>query len=146
MPYTQATMCEVMRFSSILSGSLLHSTLEETVFEGYLLPKGTIVMGNLHKSHFDPSIWGPDAAEFNPNRFLKSDGSFVKNDKLIPFSIGKRICPAVNLATSNLFIFLTGILQQFEITLDPSNPSPTLFPKSGLVLSPKPYNVIFTKR
>jgi len=84
MPYTEATIAEVFRMSSIVSGALLHSTMEDTEFEGYKLPKGTIVMSNLWQVHHDLEHWG-DPFNFRPERFLDANGSYRRDDFLIPF-------------------------------------------------------------
>merc|ERR1712107_105094 len=60
------------------------------------------------------SYWG-DGETFRPERFLDSEGKCKKDDHLIPSSIGKRQCLGETLAKAELFLFSTGILQQFEI-------------------------------
>ena len=90
MPYTEATMLEIFRMSSIVCGALLHSTLEDTRFEGFVLPKGTIVMANLYHVHHDPEYFG-DPENFRPERFLTPEGDLRKDEHCVPFSVGKRL-------------------------------------------------------
>lgn len=83
------------------SGGLLHSTTEQVQFEGYDLPKGTIILPNLYGCQHDEATWG-DPDIFRPERWLSSDGlEFKKDERSIPFSIGKRICPAEHLVRIN---------------------------------------------
>jgi cytochrome P450 len=145
MPYTDATMCEIFRMSSIVCGALLHSTLIDTSFEGFFLPKGTIVMGNLYHVHHDPGYWG-DPENFRPERFLTPEGILRKDDALMPFSTGKRICPAESLASTNFFLFFTSLIQKFEFHVDPNHPLPSLDAKAGLVLATQPYKVVLRNR
>lgn len=84
MPYAEATISEVFRMSSIVSGALLHSTTEDCKLDGYHLPKGTIVMANLWHVHHNPEHW-KDALNFRPERFIDSNGNFRKDEHLIPF-------------------------------------------------------------
>jgi len=139
-------MYEISRIASIVPGGLLHSTTRDVNFEGYLLPKGTVVMGNLYHVHHDPKYWvSPD--DFSPERFLNQDGSFRRDKEgTLIFSVGKRICPAEHLAITNFFIFLTGLIQNFDFEIDENHPLPSLDAKPGLVLSTLPYSVILKDR
>jgi cytochrome P450 len=44
MPYTEATMLELQRFISIAPLSVPHCSSEDTVFNGYVVPKGFMVL------------------------------------------------------------------------------------------------------
>lgn len=145
MPYMSAVVNETFRLSSILPGNVLHSTLGQTEIGGYTLPKGTIIMPNLYQVHHDEKYWG-DPENFRPERFLNSDGSFRKSERVIPFSTGKRVCIAENLAQVEFFMFLTGILQNFVLTESPDYPLPGFKPKSTFILSPQPYKLILHER
>ncbi|KAL4742578.1 cytochrome P450 [Aspergillus similis] len=50
--------------------------------------------------HLDPSIWGPDAAEFKPSRWLDGSGQLITPDKstYLPWSGGPRICPGMKMS------------------------------------------------
>jgi len=145
MPYMSAVVNEIFRLSSILPGDVLHSTTEKTEFEGYVFPKGTIIMPNLYQIHHDDNYWG-DPDNFRPERFLNADGSFRKDERVIPFSIGKRVCVAENLAQAEFFLFLTGILQNFDLHQSPDHPLPSFKPKSSFVLCPQPYKLVLRER
>ena len=145
MPYAEACLNEISRIASIVPGGLLHGTTRDVTFEGYSLPKGTVVMGNLYHVHHDQKYW-KDPDNFRPERFLTPEGNFKKDEGTLIFSVGKRICPAENLAMTNFFIFLTGLIQTFDFEIDPNHPLPSLDPKPGLVLSTLPYKVVLKLR
>ena len=87
MPYVEATIMEIQRIADIIPLAV-HSVLEDVEFRGYTIPKGTIVVPNLHAVHTDERIWEePDA--FKPSRFSDSKGQIVRRSELIPFGIGK---------------------------------------------------------
>lgn len=145
MPYMSAVVNETFRLSSILPGNVLHCTLRQTEVGGYTLPTGTIIMPNLYQVHHDMQYWS-DPENFRPERFLNPDGFYRKDERVIPFSIGKRVCVAENLAQIEFFLFLTGILQNFDLTESPDYPLPGFKPKSTFILSPQPYKLVLRAR
>ena len=50
----------------------------------------------------------------NSNSF--ADGNFMKDERVIAFGSGKRICLGQSLAEKELFVFLTGLCQQVSIS------------------------------
>lgn len=103
-------------------------------------------MSNLHAVHYDEQLW-ENPERFWPERFLSPEGKFVKNENLIPFSVGKRVCPAENVATVNLFVYATSLLQNFNLKEDPNHPLPSFNePKQALVLSPLPFQIVMIDR
>lgn len=113
----------------------------------YKIPGGTSVFSFLYHVHHDPRYY-EDPKTFNPSRFIDETGKFVKEDRVIPFGIGKRICLGQSLAEKEFFIFFTGLMQQFEFRADPDAPLPTykdIYPESFLRTAP-PYKVILKRR
>jgi len=145
MPYMSAVVSETFRLSSIIPGDVLHSTTAATRIGGYDLPKGTIIMPNIYQVHHDEKYWG-DPENFRPERFLNPDGTYRKDERVIPFSIGKRVCVAEGLAQVQFFLFLTGIFQHFDFTESPDHPLPGFKPKSTFSLSPYPYKLVLRER
>ena len=147
MSYTQATLFEVLRCSSIIPLGVWHNTREDIPnFHGYFIPNDTMVITNLYALHHDPEIWqSPEL--FSPDRFLSVDKNIlVKREELIPWSTGRRVCVGENLSKDVLFLMLTGILQRFKIELDPIDASPNLNPIPGPVSAPKEHKIVFCKR
>ncbi|KAM4697112.1 cytochrome P450 2F3-like [Rhinophrynus dorsalis] len=113
MPYTDATIHEIMRFCDVIPLSLPRRTSKDTVFRGYSVPKGTLIIQLLTSVHFDPTQY-KEPNKFSPNNFLDEHGRFKRNDALMPFSAGKRACPGESLARMELFIYFTFLLQNFH--------------------------------
>ncbi|KAF5370503.1 hypothetical protein D9615_010334 [Tricholomella constricta] len=69
------------------------------------------------------ALWGPDADEFDPDRWLQPEriARFVANPAMFaPFSAGPRICIGQNYAYNEISYFLVRLLQQFDrFTLAP---------------------------
>ncbi|NXI54753.1 CP2J2 protein, partial [Chloroceryle aenea] len=109
--YTNATIHEVQRISSIIPFNAPRMATKDTVLDGFHIPKGTVLLTNLTSVMFDKTEWEtPDT--FNPGHFLK-DGQFRKRESFMPFSIGKRACLGEVLARSELFLFFPSLLQKF---------------------------------
>ncbi|KAF4963377.1 hypothetical protein F66182_18128 [Fusarium sp. NRRL 66182] len=50
--------------------------------------------------HCDTSIWGADAAEFNPKRWFDGNNQLIKppKDTFLPWSSGPRVCPGMKMS------------------------------------------------
>ena len=120
MPYTMATVYEVLRYTSAIGPlSLPHRALEDQNFEGFLIEKHSIVLPNHWYIHHDHKLW-EDPWTFKPERFLDNDGSLFPHEhhtrrNLLAFSTGHRECPGENFAKSRVFLYLVAILQSFDI-------------------------------
>lgn len=68
----------------------------------HLLKEGINVQLPVGPSHHDPAVWGPDAEEFRPERWLEAVGPEEKKLRaaLIPFGGGRNLCPGKSFAIS----------------------------------------------
>jgi len=138
-------MAEVLRKSSMVPFGLFHAPIHDFEYGGYFFPKGTFFLTNIHHIHQDPTYWG-DPENFRPERFLTPDHKFRRDEHLIPFFTGKRTCPAENLAMSEYFLFLVGILQKFSFRLNPEHPAPADGPRAGFILTPPRHELLVSPR
>ncbi|XP_068118116.1 cytochrome P450 2F2-like [Hyperolius riggenbachi] len=139
LPYTDAVIHEVQRFSSVVPNGLPHAALKDIKFKGYIIPKDTQIVTMLHSALFDKKYWDKPE-EFNPERFLDENGKFVKNDALIPFGAGKRACIGESLAKTELFIFFVSFLQKFNLKFPPGEKGPIGLVPGG-TRDPQPFNM-----
>ncbi|XP_034431067.1 vitamin D 25-hydroxylase [Hippoglossus hippoglossus] len=144
MPFVDAVLHEVLRFCNIVPLGIFRATTQDANVKGYSIPKGTMVITNLYSVHFDEKYWN-DPGVFLPQRFLDSNGNFVKREAFLPFSLGKRCCLGEQLARMEMFLFFTTLLQRFHLQFPPGI-VPSLTPKLGMTLQPKPYSICAVRR
>lgn len=147
--WLQATVCEVMRHSSFLPVAIPHSTIRNTVLQGYEIPKGTVVFLNLFQINKDPNEWD-EPLLFKPDRFLDASGKFVGWTTIpgfVPFGLGRRNCVGESLAKMQVFIVTSNLLHQLTFEAAKDEPKPTLeVGQPSSVRNPKDYKVIAKKR
>ncbi|NXA78875.1 CP2J6 protein, partial [Thryothorus ludovicianus] len=140
LPYTNAVIHEIQRYSNILLIALPRLSVKDTELLGYRIPKNTIVLANIDSVLADPGKWEtPD--QFNPGHFLDKDGNFVKREAFLPFAIGHRVCMGELLARMELFIFFSTLLQTFTFTLPEGVKEVNTKFVFGSTMKPSPYQL-----
>ncbi|EDN08659.1 predicted protein [Histoplasma mississippiense (nom. inval.)] len=63
--------------------------------------------------HLDPTIWGADASEFRPSRWIDESGQLITPPKgaYIPWSSGPRICPGIKMSQVEFVATLTTLFR-----------------------------------
>lgn len=119
-PFISACVQEVQRVYNRLCG--YRSVLEDTVLRDadgreYLLKKGSDVQWFQGVPHFNRDIWGPDAAEFNPERFIDTppDEEKKRRGALIPFGGGKYLCPGRRFAVAEIAGMVGAMALVFDV-------------------------------
>lgn len=89
----------------------------QSSFDSVVLPKGHELFVPLATLQRNPEIWGADADEFKPERWLNLPSS-VNSAKLpghtLAFLAGARSCPGQRLAMQELRILLAHLVSSFE--------------------------------
>jgi len=113
LPYVNALCKEVLRWHSVGPLAMPHVATEDIHYEGYVIPKGTFIIGNSWAVLKDDAIY-PDCRVFRPERFL---GPTPQPDpKLVCFGYGRRVCPGYHLAEAALFISVVMSLAALKIS------------------------------
>ncbi len=88
----------------------------DTVIGGkYLAPKDVGISVLLPMLHRDPSVWGPDAEDFNPHHFDPERFAAVPPLAYRPFGTGLRACIGRQFALQEATLVLGMLLQRFDI-------------------------------
>ncbi|EIM84242.1 cytochrome P450 [Stereum hirsutum FP-91666 SS1] len=82
---------------------------------GYYLPKGCIVLPNIWGMSRDRRVYGDDASDFHPERFMAIDRPQAVEPGAHAFGLGRRACPGYHYAMGTLFISIASILAVFDI-------------------------------
>ncbi|KAJ8503077.1 hypothetical protein ONZ45_g11173 [Pleurotus djamor] len=149
LSYIQAIVKEVLRWRPVPPLGLPHSLDREDTYHGYQIPKDSIVIANAWGLNQDPAVYGNDAHEFNPERYLNSTGKVVtpatiatKDEGHVTYGFGRRLCVGRYVANSNLFIQAASVLWAFQILPERDEKGDALLPDvnaedvDGLLLAP----------
>ncbi|XP_062091857.1 cytochrome P450 77A3-like [Humulus lupulus] len=115
MPYLEAVVKELLRKHPPTPFSLTHAVTEATTLAGYDIPTDVNVDIFVSGISNDPKIWS-DPEKFDPTRFLAGgEGDVASGEiKMMPFGVGRRICPGLNMATVHIHLMLARMVQEFE--------------------------------
>nr|XP_015192061.1 PREDICTED: cytochrome P450 1A1-like [Lepisosteus oculatus] len=146
MPYTEAFISEVFRHTSYVPFTIPHCTTEDTILNGYFIPRDTCVFVNQYQVNHDDALW-KDPDKFQPERFLDESGQSNKDltEKVLIFGMGKRRCLGDGFARLEMFIFLTTLLHRFQIK-NVHGQELDLNADYGLTMKPKPYKISVSQR
>lgn len=93
----------------------------------------------------DPKLWDKPE-EFNPSRFIDSEGKVRKPEYFIPFGVGRRMCLGYVLARMEIFLFFSSLMHTFTISLPDGAPMPSLKGNVGVTIAPAAFEVCVTPR
>ncbi|CAG8474783.1 15421_t:CDS:2 [Dentiscutata heterogama] len=116
LKYLNAVIYETLRLFPASIGGILRQTTKDTVIDGYFIPKDTAVSASIWTVHKSKEIWGPDADDFVPERWINSKNSSMKN-AFYGFGAGSRNCIGVNFAWMEMRLLLASLLLNFKFEM-----------------------------
>ncbi|OCL13591.1 cytochrome P450 [Glonium stellatum] len=122
LPYIRAMAKETLRWRPITKIGTSHSTSEDDWYEGYFIPKGSVVVLNWWAIHFDKK-YHKDPPTFEPARYLNDPPSTAEALNAAKaeardhytYGAGRRVCSGVHVAQNSLFINMARTLWAFNI-------------------------------
>ncbi|KAF9261702.1 cytochrome P450 [Marasmius fiardii PR-910] len=151
MPYLHALVREILRWRGVGPLGVPHRLNQDDHYEGYFLPKDTIVVPNAWAINHDVNVWGNDAEDFRPERHLDEDGRLKRaladthDESHVTFGYGRRICVGRHIASNSLRIYTACILWSFNLkpSIDDKGnlilPDPNAYIDEGLTFRPQPF-------
>jgi cytochrome P450 len=121
---------------------------------GWDIPKGSLVFVSQTPMNHDPNVWGANAEEFHPERFLglgelqmSKPVGVPGGEKygFAPFGGGQRTCVGARLGALEGVIMLSAIVKNLDWKL--ANPNKPIVPVAEVTLGPKyGLDFVITKR
>ncbi|KAL4069143.1 cytochrome P450 [Scleroderma yunnanense] len=145
LPQLTAFMLENLRWRPIAPGGLPHRATKDVIWNGYVIPAGTCVIGNIWAIAHDPEIF-PNPDEFDPQRWIDANGNVRQDLEFFSFGFGRRVCPGRHVANRSMFINTAYMLWSFRISEDPALPIDSLAFLDTIVVHPDPFKVIIEPR
>ncbi|XP_060181347.1 geraniol 8-hydroxylase-like [Lycium barbarum] len=118
LPYLQCIIKETLRMHPPFPLLVPRKVEQDVELCDYIIPKGSQVLINAWAIGRDSTFW-EDPLVFKPERFWNSDLDMRgKHFELIPFGVGRRICPGLPLALRMVPVMLGSILNSFNWKLE----------------------------
>lgn len=128
LPYLDAVIRESFRchpIGAMLSRRGVPEGRVLTLPDGRVLPAGTAVAVSGWATHFDKGVYGPDALEFRPERWLKGEGEdedeyterlrrMHKAD--LTWGHGHRACMGKNIARCEMYKLMATLYSTFDVS------------------------------
>ena len=121
----QAAMHETLRVYGAAPSLARHSPNVEAINiagKEVIIPAKTYVSANFAGCQHDPDIWGDDAAEWKPQRWIETvDGKeqFNKSLDLLAWSAGPRICPGKKFSQVEFTAVMSTLLKRHRVEASP---------------------------
>ncbi|KAL1748949.1 cytochrome P450 [Schizophyllum fasciatum] len=145
LPYVSAFAQEVGRWRPVAAGGVQHRATEDVVHDGYVIPKGSRILGNHWSIHHDPEVF-PEPECFRPERWLTEDNKLRTDIRTFTFGFGRRACPGNHVADRSVFINLALILWALDIAEDPAAPIDSMAFEPLATTRPKPFQPLIRPR
>jgi cytochrome P450 len=115
LPYIRAMVKETLRWSPIAPLGVPHVLTADEWYEGKFIPKGTICLPNVRLLNSDTEVFGANAADFDPTRYLDEKGQIKtliegREEGHMSFGFGRRVCPGRHVVEATLTIDLATLL------------------------------------
>ncbi|RSL89717.1 hypothetical protein CEP52_014809 [Fusarium oligoseptatum] len=126
LPYLSAVINEALRCHPAVGLTMERIVPSNGVtIAGHFLPGGTIAGCSAWVIHQDAEVFGSDAAEFRPERWIDATPEQKRrmSNCLFSFGAGARTCIGKNISLLELYKLVPTILRRFELELvDPETP------------------------
>ncbi|KDR69992.1 hypothetical protein GALMADRAFT_282402 [Galerina marginata CBS 339.88] len=148
LPYIECVVQEALRWKPVVILGVPHVSLEDDVYKGMLIPKGSIVIANAGGMRFDEGVYA-EPRIFNPDRFLPKPHGNAEPPFDAAFGFGRRICPGRHVAEASLWIAIASMLASFDFCKAVGEDGKEITPDpfvGGLARHAKPFPCVIRPR
>ncbi|KAH9067874.1 cytochrome P450 [Lactarius vividus] len=117
LPYLDALFSETLRWGVPVPLGLPHRVMQDDVYDGRLIPRGSLVFANIWAMSRDPEVF-PDPDRFDPERYLEKvdeETARRRDPRVFVFGFGRRRCPGTHLVESSVWLMLATMLAMLDI-------------------------------
>lgn len=144
MEYLDCVINESLRLFPI--ASRLERVAKASVeINGFVIPKGMVVMVPTWPMHRDPEIW-PEAEKFKPERFSKENKETIDPYSYMPFGAGPRNCIGMRFALVVMKLAIVEILQRYSFSVCKETEIPFELDIQGLLQPKRPIKLKLVPR
>jgi cytochrome P450 len=138
LPYLNAVLNETMRIFPPVPLTL-RETSNDTTIQGHFIPKATTLIICPWAINTSEQLWGPDAKQFNPDRWLgagrANTGGAESNYAVTTFLHGPRSCIGKQFAMAEFACLVAALIGKFEVEFE--NGDWELKIEGGITATPK---------
>uniref|UniRef100_A0A3B4H0J0 unspecific monooxygenase n=1 Tax=Pundamilia nyererei TaxID=303518 RepID=A0A3B4H0J0_9CICH len=136
MEYLDCVINESLRLFPI--ASRLERVAKASVeINGFVIPKGMVVVVPTWPMHRDPEIW-PEPEKFKPERFSKENKETIDPYSYMPFGAGPRNCIGMRFALVVMKLAIVEILQRYSFSVCKETEIPIELDIQGLLQPKRP--------
>ncbi|KAH7014275.1 cytochrome P450 [Microdochium trichocladiopsis] len=118
LEYTTATIKESMRHWPVVGLAMYREVpARGLTLEGYNIPPGTTVGTSPLAMHLSKEIFGEDAEEFKPERWLDEEYRLALEKYNFAFGSPNRSCPGRNISEQAIFKAFPTLMKHFDIEI-----------------------------
>jgi len=115
LPYVECILQETLRWHPVLPMVVPHRLLEDDVYRGMFIPKGSIIFANARGIGLDEKVYA-NPYNFYPERFLPKPAGSEETQFTAGWGYGRRICPGRFVADASLWLVIATMLSVFDIS------------------------------
>ncbi|KAG1468380.1 hypothetical protein G6F56_003864 [Rhizopus delemar] len=158
LPNVLAVLKETVRYRPSGYLGIAHRATEDITYKDYVIPKDTVLISNAHTTNADATFY-TEPEKFMPERFMgdtrslyASSNANIANRELFSFGWGRRICPGIYLAETEMFNWLCQLFLRCTVEPIISSTGEKIYPDIedcidlGAVVRPVPYKVRLSER
>lgn len=122
LPFLNAVVKEALRCHPAAGLPLERVVpLEGLVINNYHLPGGTIVGMSAWVVHRSKEIFGEDAAQWRPSRWIEAseENKRLMDNSIFSFGAGARTCIGKNISLLEMYKLVPAVLRRFDVSLEP---------------------------
>ncbi|KAF7292754.1 O-methylsterigmatocystin oxidoreductase [Mycena indigotica] len=147
LPYIEALMKELLRWHPVGRLCIPHRALEDDIFNGYFIPKGSIILPHMWQMSRDTKYY-TDPEAFRPERFLGANPELDPN--VYMFGFGRRACPGQDFANAIVYLTIVMTLSVYNVRKAKREDGTEIEPEvkwgTGTVAHPGPFEYSITPR